>query len=231
MYDIMYGGMTARQNRLLIKKRPDIPSPEKNYNVYDIPWGVGKLYQDLGTVNDMEIDISLNFIAPKELWSEIFRNARRWLLSGADQLVLEDDQAYYYRVKKVNIGDAERTIRKFGNFTATFVCEGYQYVRDGARKMGIDDVTYNPYDTCKPQYFIEGEGLCQLSVNGKRMAANVGQNLTIDTGRMIAYREDGELQNTEVSGDYENLWLKPGENRLAITDGFALHVVPNWRCL
>ena len=61
------------------------------------------------------------------------------------------------------------------------------------------------------------------------MRANVGQNITIDTERMIAYRTDGAMQNTAVSGDYEDLYLLEGANQIVITSGFGLKVIPNWR--
>lgn len=63
------------------------------------------------------------------------------------------------------------------------------------------------------------------------MVANIGQNLTIDTGRKLAYREDGTLSNTSVAGDYDDLILIEGRNKIKITDGFELKVIPNWRCL
>ena len=63
------------------------------------------------------------------------------------------------------------------------------------------------------------------------MHANVGQNLTIDTDRMIAFREDGTVNNIAVSGDYEDLYLKEGDNQISITSGFALKVIPNWRSI
>ena len=62
------------------------------------------------------------------------------------------------------------------------------------------------------------------------MTANVGQNLTIDTDRMIAYREDGTLNNTKVSGSYEDMYLQPGNNKIEFYGG-NLKVIPNWRCL
>ena len=70
-----------------------------------------------------------------------------------------------------------------------------------------------------------------LTVNGKTMKATVGQNLTIDTERMLAYRTDGTLMNTSVTGDYEDLYLQAGENEISITSGFSLKIIPNWRCM
>ena len=63
------------------------------------------------------------------------------------------------------------------------------------------------------------------------MTVNVGQNLVIDTDRQLAYRQDGTLRNTDVSGDYEKMHLIAGTNDIEITKGFDLKIIPNWRCL
>ncbi len=62
------------------------------------------------------------------------------------------------------------------------------------------------------------------------MTANVGQNLTIDTDRMVAYRED-EPGDTAVTGDYEDLYIPQGDVEILVSAGFDLQVTPNWRCL
>lgn len=93
------------------------------------------------------------------------------------------------------------------------------------------EIQYNPYDICHPVYKITGNGNCTLTVNGRTMKATVGQNLTVDTEKMLAYRKDGTIMNTAVTGDYEELYLQPGENDIKITSGFTLKVIPNWRCL
>ena len=119
-----------------------------------------------------------------------------------------------------------------GNFTATFLTkDGLRYLESGLGEMKARDVVDNPYEIAYPIYKITGEGECTLSVNGGEMVANVGQNLTIDTGRKLAYREDGTLSNTSVAGDYDDLILIEGRNKIKITDGFELKVIPNWRCL
>lgn len=92
------------------------------------------------------------------------------------------------------------------------------------------DVLWNQYLTCHPTYKITAEGMCTLTVNGNTMTANVGQNLTIDTDRMIAYRSDGTLNNTQVKGNYEDMYLLNGENEISFSGG-ELKVIPNWRCL
>lgn len=39
------------------------------------------------------------------------------------------------------------------------------------------------------------------------------------------------ISNTSVTGDYDNLILIEGRNKIEITDGFELKVIPNWRRL
>ena len=95
--------------------------------------------------------------------------------------------------------------------------------------MGLQEASYNPYDMSKPEYKITGEGLCALTVNGKTMKANVGQNLTINTELMLSYREDGAIMNSSVTGEYKDLYLKPGENRISVSSGFSITIKPNWR--
>lgn len=121
--------------------------------------------------------------------------------------------------------------KRIGNFTANFkTLDGLQYLVDGTREYDIKDVLWNQYLTCHPTYKITAEGMCTLTVNGNTMTANVGQNLTIDTDRMIAYRSDGTLNNTQVKGNYEDMYLLNGENEISFSGG-ELKVIPNWRCL
>ena len=78
---------------------------------------------------------------------------------------------------------------------------------------------------------ITGTGACTLTVNGKTMQATVNQDLTINTDRMISYNSQGASQNTLVTGDYEDLYLQPGDNTISITNRFTLQIIPEWRCL
>ena len=46
---------------------------------------------------------------------------------------------------------------------------------------------------------------------------------------MMSYKSDGQSVNTDVTGDYSKLWLGSGDNALAVTDGFDVHITPEWR--
>lgn len=77
---------------------------------------------------------------------------------------------------------------------------------------------------------ISGEGQCVLNVNGNKMTVNTSGTIYIDTDRCVAYRENGDLQNVQVSGDFESLYLMEGSNSITVSDNFKCEVIPNWRC-
>lgn len=159
-------------------------------------------------------------------------SCEKWLSARYKRLQLSTDPEHFYKVSKVELEDAEHTTARICNFKAKFTTiDGLRYLLEGQNEHAAEDVRYNPYEVAHPIYMIYGEGKCVLTVNGKTMTADVGQNITIDTNRELAYRKDKTLSNTAVSGKYDDLYLQEGENEITITEGFDLKIVPNWRCL
>lgn len=235
MYDISFNDVRASFIGILPVRRPSVPAPEPRFEEITIPGRDGSLISIDGVngetvYNSITISVEFNFWAKPYRWAEVFRAAKKWI-KGSGSLILGDDTSFFYKVLSCKISDSERTSLRIGTFTAEFLCDPYMYVNDGQREMSIGDVLYNSYALSKPTYVIMGEGMCTLTVNGKSVTANVGQNLTINTDLMLAYRKDGTMMNTSVTGDYEDLWLNPGENSITTTSGFSLVVIPNWRCL
>lgn len=124
-----------------------------------------------------------------------------------------------------------------GNFTATFVCEGYQYAIEGQYPLELKFtegneskycIVRNSYDTSYPLYQISGNGTFDLEVNGKHMRGSCAGRLTIDTDREISYK-DNKSANTDVTGTYKDLSLEEDENIVKITQGFDLVIIPRWR--
>ena len=228
MYNILYKGVNCSRFGIIPARRPSVPAPEIRVTETEIPGRDGVLVETDGCYGTITIPVEFNYLVPPEKWMDAYRKAKRWL-TGSGWLVLEDDQDYMYKVLYVKITDTERTSRRIGNFTAEFTCDPYAYLVSGQQEHSVTDVLYNPYMLSHPVYKITGEGVCALTVNGNTMSANVGQNITIDTELMIAYREDGTMQNTEVTGDYEKLYLQEGENTITVTSGFEVTVQPNWR--
>ena len=166
----------------------------------------------------------------RENWAERAGKIKEWLDIRGEKLVFSDDLDCFYQVYHVKLGDLERITRRLGTFEAGFVCYPYRYLAEG-ENWTEEKFFYNRGAPAHPIYFIAGEGMCTLTVNGKTLTANVGQNITIDTERMIAYREDGAIMNTSVTGEYENAYLLHGKNEVSVSKGFSLKLQPMWRCL
>lgn len=230
MYKIQRNGIWNTDLGIMVRERPGIPGPELKCDQYEIPNKDGVLFVYDDVVEDITINVTFS-IAEKEEYQEKLRLVRKWLLSREDNILkLSDDPHYFYKVKTTKIKSATRSGRKIGAIEVGFVCEGYQYSDEGQQEITASNLYNDGYIT-HPIYKVEGEGECTLTVNGKAVKANVGQNLTIDTDRMIAYRTDGTMQNTSLTGDYEDLYLIEGENKVSITSGFVLKIIPNWRYL
>ena len=149
---------------------------------------------------------------------------KRWL-KGTGTLVISDHQNVFYKVWKVDYGDIERELRKFGQFTVSFTCTPYQFEKDGL--IPVSDIDYNPYDLCRPIYTITGTGAFTLTVNGNEMTGTVNGSITIDTERMVSYNADGVSQNNVVTGNYEELYIPHGDVSVSVSGG-TLSIIPQW---
>lgn len=222
-YSIQYDGALSDTYGIFLYDYPEISSAKKNYDTYTVPGRNGELLSSEDYLSN--ITVTCIFSVLSQNLHQTIRSIRRWL-SGTGRLVIQDTPESFYEVMKIEYGSMERELREYGRFTAVFTCYPYEFRNDG--QVSMENVTYNPYDRCMPLYHLSGEGECTLTVNRSTITANVGQNLTIDTRRQIAYREDGEIMNTIITGDYDKIWLPHGENKISFTDGFHLKIVPRW---
>lgn len=228
MFSVSYNNESCLGYGIIPVRRPSIPAPEEKIEEIEIPGRNGVLTISENLYNTISIQVEFNFMSKPNQWAETYRKAKRWL-SGSGELWFSDDHEVYYKVLYCKITGTERTSRRIGNFTAEFTCDPYTYYKSGKNEIELESVIYNPGVTCEPTYRITGEGLCTLTVNGYEFTANIGQEIIIDSNRMISCKTDGQSVNTDVTGDYSKLWLKSGDNTLAVTDGFEAHIMPEWR--
>lgn len=228
MFNISFKNESCIGYRIIPVRRPSIPAPEERIEEVGIPGRNGVLTITDGLYEPITIPVEFNFMAKPDECGEVFRVAKRWL-SGRGELWFSDDSNAYYKVLYCKITDVERTSKRIENFTAEFVCDPFTYMKEGKKEISLKQTIYNPGYTCEPIYRITGEGFCTLNVNGNEFTANAGQEIIIDSGRQIAYKNDGQMLNTDVTGDYKWLWLNPGDNTLSVTEGFAVNITPEWR--
>ena len=230
MFSVSYNNESCLGYGIIPVRRPSIPAPEEKIEEIEIPGRNGVLTVSENLYYRISIQVEFNFMSKPNQWAETYRKAKRWL-SGSGELWFSDDHEVYYKVLYCKVTGTERTSRRIGNFTAEFVCDPYTYYKSGKNEIELESVIYNPGVTCEPTYRITGEGLCTLTVNGYEFTANVGQEIIIDTNRMISYKNDGQMLNTDVTGDYAKLRLNPGDNSLSVTDGFLAYITTEWRDL
>lgn len=237
MYNCSYRNISCADAGLLIKERPSIQPPAKRVQTVRVAGRDGELVIDDGLYDSLVISVKFNFLTKTPAqWMEAFRAAKDWL-SGHGELWFSDDPHWFYRVNYIQITDTERTTRRLGNFTAEFHCEPYMYSREGQKIADIADGTlYNPHMTSHPLIYITGTGTGTLTINNKSVDFSseaigvLSGQLSIDTDLMRTMNYSHPA-NDAISGDYANLYLRPGMNYISITTGFDLQIVPRWRTI
>ena len=234
LYDIEYNGTKAGALGGYALERPDIPSPVKNVTTYAVPGRDGVLTQWDGSYAPITIELRIGFHAKENQWMETCREIRAWLLSDGDRILrLGDDSGCFYRVSDVTVGTAVRTARLVGEMPVSFLCDPYTYLDSGLLEHAVMDVMSNPYETCHPVIKVKTMSASDffIGVNGNYMRFQGIPEIVIDTERMISYAPDGTPLNSAVIGDYEKLYLKPGENQFHTYWKHEYKVIPNWRRL
>lgn len=221
-FEIIYNGSSAADHGVFLPEYPEISQPEKRYETYTIPGRDGALISNDDSVGNITVNCIFSIL--DKLFVERIRDIKHWL-RGTGKLSFSDSLDLFYEVLVIDYGELERELRRYGQFSVSFTCYPYEFLTNGQKVFS--NLAYNPYDLCKPIYKITGEGNYTLTVNGKTIAANVGQNLTIDSRNMIAYREDGTLMNTSITGKYEDLWIPHGNVNISISGG-TLSIIPQW---
>lgn len=221
-YDIEYNNETGKGHGVILYDYAQFSGAEKSYQISAVGGRLGELVGLDDYKSNLVIQCTFGIISP-QFMSHV-TVLKRWL-KGTGTLVISDHQNVFYKVWKVDYGDIERELRKFGQFTVSFTCTPYQFEKDGL--IPVSDIDYNPYDLCRPIYTITGTGAFTLTVNGNKMTGTVNGSITIDTERMISYNAEGVSQNNVVTGDYEELHIPNGDVSVSISGG-TLSIIPQW---
>lgn len=221
---IIYNGKSCEDYGCFMNDYPEFAGAGKVYNTYSVPGRDGQLVEKADYLENLTVGCTFSIISSQ--FMNMVRYIRQWL-SGSGKLIISDNPDIFYKVLKVEHGDISREIRKFGTFTVTFICTPFEFLQSG-QVPTAGTYFFNYQDAAKPIYTITGEGLCTLSVNGYGFTANIGQEAVINSELMISYKNDGQTINTDVSGDYERLWLPHGNNEISVSEGFTLTIIPQW---
>lgn len=230
MFKVKYGDIWDVDLGLYAKTRPNIPISERNIEIIEDKTLATSLTRDYGTYKDKEIEISYNFV-DREDFNIKSVAIERWIYNCKNKiLILGDSIEYYRKVKKVTTDIITRSKKYLGNFKLTFRCDPGLYLVSGLNPIFINSnkSIKNNYGISKPNFEINGEGMCTLTVNNKSVTINVGQSIIINTEKKLCYKNDGSMTNI-TTGRYKDLYLQEGNNYISISNGFELYITPNWR--
>lgn len=228
IYTLTFNAETPEDHGVFLYDYPKISRAKQRYEVKTVAGAMGQLIEKESDVayDNITIEVTLSVLHKK--FSYRAEEVKNWL-RGSGRLQLSDMTDRFYEVLLIEQGDVERDLRRYGRCKVTFICFPYEFMEDGERIFYPSQLLHNAYDVAMPVYTITGNGDCTITLNGKSLTATVGESLTIDTRRMIAYKVRGGQQlNTAIRGDYENLWLPHGNLRLTATGGFTVTIQPNW---
>lgn len=201
----------------------------KNYDTIPIAGRDGELLSVDKYKSNLIIEVTFSIFGPLKAKEN---QLKQWL-RGTGHLTFSDNADCFYKVLKINYGTIERLTRRYERFTVSFTCTPYIFLKSGLIPLKwttMDLNLYNPYSLSKPKYIVTGQSTVNISVNDADVVADVNGELTIDTDLMIAYTNDGTLKNAAIAGDYEQLWLPSGKNKVYISGegNPTMDIIPNW---
>lgn len=201
---------------LLIQSLPPISKPKIRTQTEEIDGRDGDLVTKLGyAAYDKKVKIGLH--------GSFDINAVISFFDTEGEVIFSNEDSKFYRYAIYNAIDYDRLIR-FREAEVDFHVQPFKYAvsEQTATTTAITTqqllrITNNGNAIGKPILTFTGTGNVNLYMNDNLACAlalgESSDTITIDTEALNAMR-DGVLANRSVTGDYSNLWLPVGENRL-----------------
>ena len=216
---------------LLIQELPPISKPLLRNQIEEIDGRDGDIVMPLGyAAYDKDVSIGLYGKFDVDDVIDYFNSEGKVVFSN------EPDKYYKYQI--LNQIDFERLVR-FRTATVTFHVQPFKYSDDEKSKtytsFDNNSVTINNRGNIysRPTITIFGTGTINLSLNDNQLfVINLGSQatqITIDAEALEAYRETPEtLMNRSVDGDYDNLRLKVGANKISWSGSVTNIIINNY---
>lgn len=231
-YIILNGVKSTSIKGLLISELPPISKPAIRVQQEEIDGRDGDIVTPLGySAYDKVVKIGLTYEYNVDDIIEFFNTSGMVVFSN------EPERYYYYAI--YNQIDFERLIR-FKEAEVTFHCQPFKF-SDTENELTFNiggssneiQVRNNGNIYSRPTITITGSGDINLYINGVQLLTidltDTSQTIIIDSTDMNAYNSDkSSLLNRLVSGDYDNIRLKVGNNTISFTGTVTKVIVDNY---
>lgn len=212
---------------IVVEKYPEFYIPVKSFDKVSIA-GNDKAEYRQGTYEPIILSFECYI---KDRTPSKIREVSRWLNSNTEgKLVRGDDEEVYYNARVINAIPISKVAKSFGRFIIQFECEPFAY------KLNNEVITITSNTEIenlgiaesKPIYKVYGSN-ATLKVNGKEFNIySISEYVEVDTDLMECHKDNVSM-NTNVNGNYTDLWLKEGINTIEITGASKVEITPNWR--
>lgn len=192
-----------------IKEKPSIQRAIRVINHISIEGRDGTLTEDIGTYNNIEISISLLNYTENILEKEVIG-----LIDGRGGELRLSWLNGWFKVKEVNNFVINEEFRGAFNIEITFICEPFRYLDEENIEIINTDTDIYIYGNmdCNHITTIFGNGNINLFLNDEQIIfKDVDKFITIDTDKMICYKDD-DPKNNKMVGEF--LKLAPGSNNI-----------------
>lgn len=214
-YIILNGENSLSINGLLIQSLPPITKPSVRTSIEETDGRDGDIITKLGyAAYDREISIGLYGDYDIDEIIAFFNSEGKAVFSN------ESDKYYNYQI--IGQIDFQRLIR-FKTATVTFHVQPFKksVEEEPLTLYGGDISIYNSGNTtARPKISLTASGTVNIYQEGIQIfvveMGDTENTIIIDSEAMEAYDSDGILKNRLVSGDYDKLVFKRGENILNI---------------
>ncbi|MGL4617096.1 MAG: distal tail protein Dit [Mycoplasmoidaceae bacterium] len=212
-----------------IIQRPNFPTLTKKYEVHQVTGRNGGLYEFLG-YEDRTIEVEFNLLNKNSINNHI-RIIRKWLDRIEDnKLAFSDDKQYFFKVKHIEYENIERELNILGKFKVTFICDSFSYDFNSQKETEIinNSIIFNYGDfKAKPILKFLGNGAVKLNINDSIINLNVGQEIILNSQLELCYRNNFEMQNSQMKGNFPI--LKLGNNSISwIGNITKAIIIPNF---
>ena len=148
----------------------------------------------------------------------------------AKSIYFSGDSGVYYNIKKVEAEALERRLSSLYDFSLSFTCAPFRYVRSVPLITMTASGTINNTGTVYslPKITVYGTGSRTLTINGKPIILNIlSGNLTLDSELKECYYGN-VAQNNRMNGDFPV--FRVGNNTITLGTGITrVEIEPRWR--